>query len=589
MTVTEQYRAARDRLMALGPAEADRHFEWPQFETFNFALDWFDALGRDPVRANQPALILTGDSGTQQLTFAELSKRSTQVAGWLQAQGVSRGDKFLIMLENEVELWEAMLAAIKIGAVILPTTVMLDASAVASRIQRAGVSWALTNQDNAYKFAELSAYGVDVDGLGVFVTGEPHVAQTKRYADAYASTDAFVVDGPTPADAEMLVYFTSGTTSEPKMVLHTQASYSVGHFSTLYWLGVTAEDVHLNISSPGWGKHAWSSFFAPWIGEATILSVNYARFDAPKMLQVIEDFDVTSLCAPPTVWRMLIHADMTQLNNPPTNALSAGEPLNLSTLQHVRDAWGVTIRDGYGQTETTLQIATTPGLEVPAGALGKPLPGFSIELVDEQTEEIITGPGSGQVALRLDAKPVGLTPGYYLDEERNLKAFGSNLYLTGDLMSRDAEGIYSYIGRADDLFKAADYKLSPFELENGLMGFPPISEVAVVPSPDPIRTAVPKAYIVLAPGYSPTAETAQNIFTHARSALPPYARIRRLEFVTELPKTVSGKTRRVVLRQDEIAVHGDQGQYTATVVAQRTSTEGFGHEYSDAQFRAPNP
>lgn len=585
MTVTEQYRAARDRLMALSPTEVAEEFVWPEFTHFNFGLDWFDALGRDPVRADQPALIVTGDRGTQQLTFAELSARSTRVAGWFQAQGVSRGDKFMMMLDNEVELWEAMLAAMKIGAVILPTTVMLDAQALASRIRRAGVDWVLTNHDNVSKFEEVAAHGLDTQQLGVFVTGQTRVDATYHYADAYTSTSEFMVDGPTPADAEMLVYFTSGTTSEPKMVLHTQESYSVGHFSTLYWLGVTANDVHLNISSPGWGKHAWSSFFAPWIAESTILAVNYARFDAAKMLEVMEEFAVTSLCAPPTVWRMLIHADMAQLPHPPTNAVSAGEPLNLSTLQQVRDAWDVTIRDGYGQTETTLQIATTPGLEVPAGALGIPLPGFQIELVDEQTGQIITGAGAGQVAIRLEHKPVGLTPGYYLDEERNLQAFGQDLYLTGDLMSRNADGVYSYIGRADDLFKAADYKLSPFELENGLMGYPPISEVAVVPSPDPIRTAVPKAYVVLSPGYSPTAETAKDIFAHARTALPPYARLRRLEFVTALPKTVSGKTRRVALRQEEIDMHGEQGQHTQATLAARTSTEGFGHEYSDAQFR----
>lgn len=585
MTVTEQYRAARDRLMALAPTEVNEKFEWPRFENFNFGLDWFDALGNDPIRAHQTALLVTGDSGTQRLTFAELSVRSTQVAGWFQAQGVARGDKFMMMLDNEVELWEAMLAAIKIGAVILPTTVMLDPKALASRIQRAGVDWVLTNQDNIPKFAELSSHGVDRADLGIVVTGTTRVPETLHYDDAYESPFEFVIDGPTSADAEMLVYFTSGTTNEPKMVLHTQESYSVGHFSTLYWLGVSADDVHLNISSPGWGKHAWSSFFAPWIAESTILAVNYARFDAAKMLQVIEEFAVTSLCAPPTVWRMLIHADMTQLPVPPTNAVSAGEPLNLSTLQQVREAWGVTIRDGYGQTETTLQIATAPGLEVPPGALGKPLPGFHLELVDELTEELITGAGSGQVAIRLDPKPVGLTPGYYRDAERNLKAFGQTLYLTGDLMSRDDNGIYTYIGRADDLFKAADYKLSPFELENGLMGFPAISEVAVVPSPHPIRTAVPKAYVVLSPGYSPTAATAKEIFAHARTALPPYARIRRLEFVTTLPKTVSGKIRRVVLRQDEIAVHGSEGQYTEEVFSARTTTEGFSHEYSDAQFR----
>lgn len=585
MAVTEQYRAARDRLMALAPTDVAEKFIWPEFSHFNFGLDWFDALGQDPARADQPALIVTGDHGTDQLTFAELSARSTQVAAWFQSLGIGRGDKFMMMLDNEVELWEAMLAAIKIGAVILPTTVMLAPEALASRIKRAGVNWVLTNQQNIHKFTELPALGTDLASLGRIVTGTAMVDGTYQYADAYTSTQPFVVDGPTPANADMLVYFTSGTTSEPKMVLHTQESYSVGHFSTLYWLGVTAEDVHLNISSPGWGKHAWSSFFAPWIAGATVLSVNYARFDAATMLEVIEQFSVTSLCAPPTVWRMLIHANMGQLKYPPTNAVSAGEPLNLSTLQQVRDAWGVTIRDGYGQTETTLQIATTPGLEVPAGALGTPLPGFNVELVDEVTEEIITGAGTGQVALRLEPKPVGLTPGYYLDAERNLQAFGKDLYLTGDLMSRDDHGVYTYVGRADDLFKASDYKLSPFELENGLMGFPSISEVAVVPSPDPLRTAVPKAYVVLAPGYDPSSDTAKDIFAHARNVLAPYARIRRLEFVESLPKTVSGKTRRVVLRQDEIDTHGQQGQHTATVMATRTSMNGFGHEYSDAQFR----
>lgn len=585
MNVTEQYRAARDRLMALAPNDVAEQFTWPEFEYFNFGLDWFDAIAKDPARADQPALIVTGDSGTRMLTFAQLSARSTQVAGWFQSLGVARGDKFMMMLDNEVELWEAMLAAIKIGAVILPTTVMLDSKALASRIHRAGVDWALTNQQNIQKFADLGEHGVGSETMGIFVTGTTPIDGVHSYNDAYSSTHDFIVESPTPADAEMLVYFTSGTTSEPKMVLHTQESYSVGHFSTLYWLGVNADDVHLNISSPGWGKHTWSSFFAPWIGEATVLSVNYARFDADTMLNVIEEFSVTSLCAPPTVWRMLIHANMGRLDKPPVNALSAGEPLNLATLEKVRQAWGVTIRDGYGQTETTLQIATTPGLDVPAGALGKPLPGFAVELVDEMSAEVIIGAGTGQVALRLEPTPVGLTPGYYLDQERNAEAFGSGLYLTGDLMSRDDNGVYSYVGRADDLFKASDYKLSPFELENGLMSFPAVSEVAVVPSPDPIRTAVPKAYVVLAPGSSPTPETAEAIFTHARSALQPYARIRRLEFVIDLPKTVSGKIRRVALRHEEVEVHGDHGQHTAQVLAQRTSTEGFGHEYSDAQFR----
>jgi acetyl-CoA synthetase len=345
----------------------------------------------------------------------------------------------------------------------------------------------------------------------------------------------------------MLIYFTSGTTSQPKLVEHTHRSYPIGHLSTMYFLGLRPGDVHLNISSPGWAKHAWSSFFAPWIAESTILVYNYTRFDAARFLTMLRQADVTSLCAPPTVWRMLIQADLGARPATLREAVGAGEPLNPEVIEHVQKHWQVTIRDGFGQTETTALIGNTPGSPVKPGSMGRPLPGVAVEIIDPVSGQ----PASeGEICLRLDPRPVNLMSGYLGDDDRNDLVTAGGYYHTGDVACRDAHGYITYIGRTDDVFKASDYKISPFELESVLIEHPAVAEAAVVPAPDPTRLAVPKAYVSLAAGWAPDRATADAIFAHARRNLAPYQRIRRIEFM-DLPKTISGKIRRVDLRGRE--------------------------------------
>ncbi|MFO1061708.1 MAG: AMP-binding protein [Dongiaceae bacterium] len=343
-----------------------------------------------------------------------------------------------------------------------------------------------------------------------------------------------------------MLYFTSGTTAKAKLVLHTHASYPVGHLSTLYWLGLRPDDIHLTISSPGWAKHAWSCFFAPWIVGATIFIHAARRFSAPAVLDAIAAHGVTSLCAPPTVWRLLVQHDLAQWRTRLRNLVGAGEPLNPEIIETVRKAWGLTVRDGYGQTETTAQIGNPPGDPVKPGAMGRPLPGYAVVLLDPAGREA----EEGEVCLPLAARPLGLMPGYEDDESRTGAAMAGGHYHTGDVARRDADGYLTFVGRADDVFKASDYRISPFELESVLIEHPAVAEAAVVPSPDPLRLAVPKAFVALAPGHAASRETALAILQHARRQLSPFKRVRRLE-IAELPKTISGKIRRVELRKLE--------------------------------------
>ena len=540
MVSTEIFREARDLLLLQRQdyASAYANFAWPELDKFNWALDWFDAELATGTRKDEIALRIVGEDAAVR-SFADLSQASNRVAEGLRNLGVRRGDRILLMVGNCVALWETMLAAMKLGAIVIPATTLLTPEDVRDRVVQARVTHIVTASDLVDRFALLDPTIVQI------ATGSAPDGW-HRFEALYAAAGTFVPDGPSAADDPILMYFTSGTTARPKLVVHSHRSYGVGHLSTMYWLGLQPGDLHMNVSSPGWAKHAWSCFFAPWNAGAGVFILNQGRFNAQGLLRALTDNNVTSLCAPPTVWRMLVQEDIASFDVALTSACAAGEPLNPEVIGTVERAWGLTIRDGFGQTETSAQIANSPGQEVSAGSVGRPLPGYDIALLDADGNEV----DEGEISLRLSNRPAGLMQGYLVDTGTIIGQDGA-FYRTGDVASRDRDGSYTYIGRADDVFKASDYRISPFELESALIEHPAVMEAAVVPAPDALRTAVPKAFIALAPGHMPGADIALEIFRHIRTVLAPYKRIRRIEF-GELPKTISGKIRRIELRRLEI-------------------------------------
>ncbi|MGW4834676.1 AMP-binding protein [Streptomyces globisporus] len=538
-SATETFRAARDFLLEHREdyERAYAGFRWPRADHFNWALDWFDVIAENNDRT---ALHIVEEDGRRtEVSFAAMSERSDRTANWLKAQGVREGDRILVMLGNQVELWETALAAMKLRAVVIPATPLLGPADLRDRVERGRVRHVLVRDADTAKFDE-------VPGRYTRIAVGAEVAGWRSYAETADAPAGFTPGRKTDADEPLMLYFTSGTTASPKLVEHTHVSYPVGHLATMYWIGLKPGDVHLNISSPGWAKHAWSNLFAPWTAEATVFIFNYTRFDAGRLMAEMDRSGITSFCAPPTVWRMLIQADLGQLATPPREVVAAGEPLNPEVIETVRREWGVTVRDGFGQTETAVQVANSPGQPLKTGSMGRPSPGFTVELLDPVTGQ--PGAAEGEISLDLSDRPVGLMTGYHGDPDRTAEAMAGGYYRTGDIGARDEDGYITYVGRADDVFKASDYKISPFELESALLEHEAVAEAAVVPAPDPLRLAVPKAYVVLAEGWEPGPETAKILFEHSRTVLAPYKRIRRLEFA-ELPKTVSGKIRRIELRE----------------------------------------
>ena len=521
-------------------------FRWPDAIDFNWALDWFDAeLASDPVSKDLTALwIADAATGNEtKLSFADLSRRSSQVANFLRAQGLKRGDHLLLLLGNVVPLWETMLAAIKLGVVIIPATTLLTPDELQDRLDRGKAKVVVAAEDQVAKFSSLKTAGV---GQIVVSATKPHDGWL-AFETSADFTDSFTPDGPTKAEDPMLLYFTSGTTAKPKLVRHSQRSYPVGGLSTMYWIGLQPGDIHLNISSPGWAKHAWSCFFAPWNAGATVFVVNQPRFDAKSLLATIARCGVTTLCAPPTVWRLFIQEKLADTKVSLREVCGAGEPLNPEVIEQVQSAWGLTIRDGYGQTETTALAGNSPGQAVKVGSMGRPLPGYTVKVIDADGQPA----KEGEVGLVLGAdRPAGLMQGYQADDGSVTGASGE-IYRSGDVVFVDGDGYLTFVGRADDVFKSSDYRISPFELESILLEHDAVAEAAIVPSPDPIRLAIPKAYVLLVGSAKPDAETALSIYTHLHERLAPFKRIRRIEFVTELPKTISGKIRRVHLRRLE--------------------------------------
>ncbi len=538
-TATERFLAARDFLLKhRNDYDAVRaRFRWPQLDTFNWALDHFDVLARGN---DQPALRIVDEVGSlEQLSFAELSARSNQVANWFRGLGMQRGDRVLVMLGNQRALWKSMLAVMKLGAVLIPTSTMLDRSDLQDRLVRGEVRHVICGPESVAKLDKFEGSSFTRIVIGLAPGWKSFDGSVQLNCD-------FRPDGQTRATDPLLLYFTSGTTSKPKLVLHTHQSYPVGHLSTMYWLGVRLGDIHLNISAPGWAKHAWSCLFGPWNAGACVFVYNYARFKPVDLLKVLVEHSVTSMCAPPTVWRMMTQENLSAWPVKLRELVGAGEPLNPEVIEQVKKAWGLTIRDGFGQTETTCQIGNAPGQQVKPGSMGKPLPGYPIVLLNADGKPA----DEGEICIDLAQRPLALMDGYFGNDEKTADAMRDGYYHSGDVAVQDSDGYVTFVGRSDDVFKSSDYRVSPFELESVLIEHPDVAEAAVIPSPDLRRLSVPKAFVVLRAGVPSDRRTALSILSFARENLAPYKRIRRIEFA-DLPKTISGKIQRNQLRKLE--------------------------------------
>src|ERR1700676_5052902 len=415
-------------------------FRWPDPVPFNWALDWFDAeLARNPDSKDRAALWIVdaGSNRESKLSFEALSRRSNQVANFLRAQGLKRGDHLLLLLGNVIPLWETMLAAMKLGVVVIPATTLLTPDELHDRLARGRAKVVVASQDPVAKFAGLGGDALVLIVVNASTPQEGWLA----YEQTADFPESFAPDGPTGPDDPMLLYFTSGTTAKPKLVRHSQRSYPVGGLSTMYWLGLLPGDIHLNISSPGWAKHAWSCFFAPWNAGATVFVVNQPRFDAKGLLATIGRCGVTTLCAPPTVWRLFIQEKLADFKVSLREVCGAGEPLNPEVIDQVRAAWGLTIRDGYGQTETTALAGNSPGQKVKVGSMGRPLPGYRVQITDSDgnpTKE-------GEVSLLLGAdRPAGLMQGYQGDRGK-LSGADHHLYRSGYLVFADDDCYLTFV------------------------------------------------------------------------------------------------------------------------------------------------
>jgi acetyl-CoA synthetase len=538
--------AARDLLLRLRDDydAALREFRWPAMDRFNWALDYFDHLPADDL-----ALWCVGPGGDEKLSFGALRLRSNRVANHLRRLGVGRGDRVMLLLPNVRQLWEAILALMKLGAVINPATTLLSEADLADRLARGHIRQAIVDAPLCGRFDRLRG-----DYTRIAVGAAP--AGWHRFEDAYDASDLFVPDGETRAADPLVLYFTSGTTAKPKLVLHSHQSYPVGHLSMMYVCGLRPDDVFMFVASPGWAAHMYCLFGA-WNAGAAIVALAQPQFEAKAVLDVVARCGITSFGGPPTVWRMLIQEDFAAWPVRLREAISGGEPLNPEVIEQVQRVWGLTLRDIYGQSESAVLVGNSPGQPIVPGSMGRPMPGFAIKLLDEHGRE----QAEGEIAVELEPRPLGLLAGYQQDDG-SILPIERPYYRTGDLAERGADGRLTFVGRADDVFKSSDYRISPFEIESALLEHRAVAEAAVVPSPDPQRLVVPKAFVALAAGYRPDEKTALDIFAQMRVRLAPYKRVRRIEFC-DLPKTISGKIKRVELRRLEAARRRDDARATA--------------------------
>ena len=524
--------------------------EVPEF--FNFGIDVVDKWAEDRTKLALISVDSTGEH-VQHHSFWDLKILSNKYANALRDRGVKKGDRVFIMLPRIPEWYVVMLGLIKLGALPMPGTTLLTSKDIEYRINTAEAVMAITDGENADKIDEAAGGCPTLQHLVVVGAGRKGwVSFEEEMAEASS-----VLDDPEPtrSDDPLLIYFTSGTVGYPKMVLHTQASYGIGHIiSAKYWHDLTATDLMWTLSDTGWAKAAYGKLFGQWtLGAAVMQHDARGRFDAPLTLRLLEKHGVTSFCAPPTAYRMLVLEDLRKyrLDNL-RHCTGAGEPLNPEVMKQWQDGTGLVIYDGYGQTETVLMVGNFRCNEVRPGSMGKPAPGFTIRVVDEQGNEMPAGE-EGQIAVKVKPeRPVGLFKEYWKDAEEMERSFLGDWYLTGDKAYIDEDGYFWFVGRADDVIISAGYRIGPFEVESALIEHPAVAESAVVASPDDVRGEIVKAFVILAPDYVASDELMISLQDHVRTTTAPYKYPRAVEFVTEFPKTVSGKIRRVELRQRDL-------------------------------------
>ncbi len=520
---------------------------------YNFAYDIVDRLAAE--KPDKLAMVWCNEAGSEKyITFGEMKEQSDKAAAYFQSLGIRKGDGVMLILKRHYEWWYCMIALHKIGAIAIPATNQLMTKDLVYRINAASIKAVVCTPDGIVSDLVDEAQK-ETETLKIKIMVRQKKEGWLSYEEGIAAAPAFVRptgDDRPKADEMMLMYFSSGTTGMPKMVAHNHY-YSLAHIPTaVYWHNVDPEGLHLTVAETGWGKAVWGKLYGQWIAEAAVFTFDFDRFNADELLKRIEKYKVTTFCAPPTIYRFLIKEDLTRFNLSSLKyCTTAGEALNPEVFNRFRQLTGIRIFEGFGQTETTLCLVTPTWMEPRPGAIGKPSPAYDMDLVDEDGNSVEPGE-VGEIVLRLDKEiPCGLMMGYYRDEERTSQAIRDGLYHTGDTAWRDEDGYFWYVGRTDDIIKSSGYRIGPFEVESVIMEHQAVLECAVTGIPDPTRGQVVKATIVLAKGYEPSDELAAEIQNYVKSHTAPYKYPRVVEFVTELPKTISGKIRRTEIRKKD--------------------------------------
>jgi acyl-coenzyme A synthetase/AMP-(fatty) acid ligase len=544
--------------------ETRRAFRWRVSEEYNFAID---AVGRWAEEPDKLAMLWVGADGREQrYTFTQFDEESSRVAHALEQHGVKKGDRVLVMLPRIPEWWATMLGLMKLGAVAIPCTTLLTANDIAYRAGLAEAVGIVTDMVGAEKWRQVREQCPTITfAMAVGAYGEPCPEGCVGYHLTVDIASPVWYGRRTMASDPCLIYFTSGTVGYPKMALHSYASCAAAHTEVTgrYWLDQRPSDLHWNLSDTGWAKAAWSSLFGPW-GNGAALFAQDARgkFSPQETLELLAKYPITTFCAPPTAYRLLVQEDLAKYTfSALRHCVGAGEPLNPEVIGAWRAGTGLTIYDGYGQTESVLLCGNFPPLPVRPGSMGKPAPGFELAIIDREGKELPPGQ-EGDIAVQVrPERPMGLFVEYWRSPEATARAYRGDWYVTGDRAYRDEEGYFWFVGRADDVIISAGYRIGPFEVESALVEHPAVLEAAVVASPDPVRGEIVKAFVILAPGYTASEQLAAELREHVKAVTAPYKYPREIEFVAELPKTISGKIRRVELRERERARKGEQARH----------------------------